>query len=215
MRVWRVPVALIVLSAIPFAASIWRVIDVATGSPGPETERFFIAPIPILIHAISASLFAVLGAFQFSKGVRARWPRWHRLAGRVLAVAGIASALSGLWMTVAGLIPAHMQTPLLYVVRLIVGAAMAAGIGLAWKAALRRDFRTHEVWMLRAYALGVAAGTQAVVLAPWTLLVGVPSPLVKDVLMTAAWLLNIIVAEWLIARQAPVSAHAITGSVVK
>jgi uncharacterized membrane protein len=46
-----------------------------------------------------AAVDATLGAFQFSSRVRRRRPGWHRMAGRVLVVLGLAVAFSALWMT--------------------------------------------------------------------------------------------------------------------
>ena len=50
---------------------------------------------------------------------------------------------------------------------LVVGAAMVASIVIAWSSILRRNVPRHEAFMIRAYALGQGAGTQALVLGPW------------------------------------------------
>jgi hypothetical protein len=71
----------------------------------------------------------------------------------------------------------------------------------------RRDFVRHSVWMTRAYALAVAAGTQALVIAPWILLVGPPSELIRALLMGLAWVINLAVAEYVIYRRAQPSAR--------
>ena len=51
--------------------------------------------------------------------------------------------------------------PLLYVFRLVFGTAMAASIVDGFLAVRRRDIRAHRAWMIRAYAIGLGAGTQA------------------------------------------------------
>jgi hypothetical protein len=86
-------------------------------------------------------------------------------------------------------------------VRLIVGAAMVAAIIIGWSSILRRDVAGHEAWMIRAYALGQGAGTQVLLLGPWMMLSGVSEGLTRDVLMTVAWVLNWLVAEWIIRRR--------------
>ena len=48
----------------------------------------------------------------------------------------------------------------LYGLRLLVGAAMVAEIWLGLNAIRQRRFADHGAWMLRAYALGMGAGTQ-------------------------------------------------------
>ena len=199
---WPVPTALLVLTAIPFAAGVVRLIGLAGGATiTPDNARFFAAPLPVVIHILSVSLFCIVGAFQFAPGFRRRRPTWHRMAGRVLVVAGLASGLSGLWMTQFYPLPPHLQGPLLYGVRIGVGSGMVASIALSWAAILRRDIAEHRAWMIRGYAIGQGAGTQALIMLPWALLLGEPSWLTRDVLMTAAWVINLIVAEWIIRRQ--------------
>jgi hypothetical protein len=110
-------------------------------------------------------------------------------------------------MTARYAIPAALQGPFLYTARLLVGAAMAVAILLAWSSIFRRDFVRHGAWMIRAYALAQGAGTQVLVLSSWMVLSGEAVGLTRDVLMTAAWVLNLAVAEWLIrARQRRASA---------
>lgn len=56
--------------------------------------------------------------------------------------------------------------------------------------------------MIRAYALGQGAGTQLLILGPWTLLGGEPSGVTRDLLMSVGWAINVVVAEWIIRRSA-------------
>jgi hypothetical protein len=101
-------------------------------------------------------------------------------------------------MTTMYPIPPELQGDLLYGVRLLVGTAMAVSIVLAVTAAMRRDTAKHRAWMIRGYALGLGAGMQVVVLLPWMLLIGTPSVLQRDVLMSLAWLINLFIAETVI-----------------
>jgi hypothetical protein len=86
--------------------------------------------------------------------------------------------------------------------RLVFGSGMAASIGMGLFAIRRRNFVGHGAWMTRAYAIGVAAGTQALVSIPWLLLVGPTNEVSRAVLMGAAWLINLAVAEYAIYRRA-------------
>ena len=52
--------------------------------------------------------------------------------------------------------------------------------------------------MIRAYALGQGAGTQVLVLLPWMLVSGESGGLTRDLLMTLAWTINVVVAESII-----------------
>lgn len=199
-RDFVVPVMLLVLSAVPMIGGIARL-----GSlDSPETledVRFHAAPVPVVLHLLSAAVYALLGAFQFSSGFRRRWPVWHRRAGKLIAVCGLLVSLTGIWMTALYRIPQSLQGPILYSVRLIVGVAMAGAIVLAWLSIRRRQVAEHEAWMIRAYALAQGAGTQAVIFVPLMVASGEVIGLARDLLMTLAWAINVVGAEWIIRRR--------------
>jgi len=202
-RGWLIPAALIILSFIPVVAGGVRMAELSSGAPiTPDNARFFAAPVPVLVHIVSVSVYAVLGAFQFAPGLRRRRIGWHRAAGRLLVPLGLAAALSGLWMTVFYPRPADVGD-LVTAFRLVFGTAMAASIVLGFAAIRRRDIARHRAWMIRGYAIGLGAGTQAFTQLPWILAVGPLDKSSKAMLMLAGWLINIAVAEWVIRRQQP------------
>lgn len=201
---WKMPLALLAISAIPLAAGIARLAGLASGLDGSaDNARFVAAPSPVILHILSASLFSILGALQFSSGLRQLSPTWHRVSGRIVLASGILVALSGLWLTVMYPIPPELQGGLLYGVRVFVGLAMLLSIYCAVAAVARRDIATHRAWMIRAFALGQGAGMQVVVLLPWMLLIGKPGMLHRDMLMSLAWLINLLVAEMAIQMGSP------------
>jgi hypothetical protein len=195
---WRVPLALVVLSLIPVIAGSLRLLDIAGGPQLlPTNPRIDASPAPVVVHVLAAALYALLGAFQFSARLRRRRPGWHRKSGRILVGAGLLVAGSGLWMTLF-----YAGAPggdLLWGIRLVVGSAMAAFIVLGFTAIRRRDISTHRAWMVRAYALAVGAGTQV-----FTQGVGealfVISDLSTAVSVGSGWVINAVVAEWVIWR---------------
>jgi len=201
---WLIPSGLIALAFIPVVAGSIRLTLLANvlndGGPlTPDNARFFAAPIPVVLHIASVTLYCLLGAFQFAPGFRRRRPEWHRAAGRALVVAGLAAALTGLWMVMSyAIVPA--DSPLLHAFRLFFGSAMALSIVLGTLAIRRRDVVRHQDWMRRAYAIGLGAGTQALTQLPLLLLFGTPNELTLALMMGAAWVVNIAVAEWLIRR---------------
>jgi len=198
---WRVPAAFILLCAIPFAAGAYRLVTLATGAEiTPENARFFGAPLPVVLHIICAVLFIVLGALQFVASFRRRHPVWHRRAGRVAVVSGLVVASSALWMTLFYALPAQ-DGVLLYGFRLLFGSLMAVSLVLAYVAIRSRQIPRHRAWMMRAYAIGLGAGTQALILAFGEIGFGKPTVLARALLMAAAWVINLAVAEWIIRRQ--------------
>jgi uncharacterized membrane protein len=197
------PAGLILLGLIPALAGVARLVGLATGgSLMPDHARFSAHPLATGLHVVSAPLYCILGALQFSPALRDHATSWHRRAGRVLAPAGIAAALSGMWLTFA-LTPALHDSVALRLMRVGVGSAMVASIALGVIAIRARNVAAHRRWMTRAYALGIAAGTQAFVLIPQLLLGVVETDTSYAVSMAAGWLINWAVAEWAIARSAP------------
>src|SRR3954466_7830032 len=87
---WLLPTALLVLSAIPLIAGAFRLTELAGGAQiTPANARFFASPLPVVLHIVSACVYALLGAFQFSTRFRRSRPGWHRVSGRLLVVCGL------------------------------------------------------------------------------------------------------------------------------
>lgn len=197
-RDWWIPASLLLLAVVPSAGGVFRLVDLSGGRTA-ENARFFDLPAPILVHIFGATTFLVLGALQLWPSFRRRRPAWHRWSGRVLVPAGVAGGLSGMWMAAFSDVPVHDNAALMWL-RLLFGSVMVAGLVLALVAIRRRDVRTHQRWMARAYAVGQGAGTQALFLGPYVALVGQPSGNPKAVVMGAAWVVNLALAEWLVRR---------------
>jgi hypothetical protein len=204
---WKIPALLLALSIVPLLGGIARLTNMSASAITPDNARYVASPTPIVVHVVAATLFSLLGAFQFSRGFRLRWQGFHRRAGRVLVVAGLIAGLTGVWMTLAYAIPVPMQGPILRGVRVIVGVAMVASIVIAWASIMRRNVARHEAFMIRAYAIGQGAGTQVVVLGPWMVITGNSTGLTRDLLMALSWAINIAVAELIVwaRRRRPAS----------
>ncbi|MBD3923267.1 DUF2306 domain-containing protein [Nocardioides cavernae] len=198
---WAIPVALFALCFVPVMSGSLRLVQLAGGPEiMPADDRWAGWPVALVVHIVGAAVFALVGAFQLVAGIRRRHPRWHRRAGRVLAVAGLMVAGSALWLTLF-YDPQPGTGPLLFVLRLVVASAMVGCLVVGVAAARRRDFATHRAWMIRAYALAVAAGTQVFTQGFGEAVVG-DGELRGDLLKAAGWAINLAVAEWVIRRPA-------------
>jgi uncharacterized membrane protein len=196
-----VPAALVALALVPILAGAARLAELAGGAElTPHNARFFASPLPVALHVLSASVYCVLGAFQFVPDFRRRRPGWHRVAGRLLVACGLVAGLSGLWMTL--FYPrAEGDGELLDGLRLLFGSAMVLSLVLGLAAILRRDVGGHRAWTIRGYAIGLGAGTQVLVSVPWFLIIGTPGELARALLLGAGWVINLAVAERVIRRQ--------------
>lgn len=195
-----VPFALIALVVVPAVAGSLRVVELL-GGPAvlPANPRLNTSPLPVLVHIVSALSYAVLGAFQFSTALRRRRLGWHRAAGRVLVVLGLAVAASALWMTL--FFPRQPGTgELTYLSRLAFASGLALCLVRGVTAVRRGDLPHHRAWMTRAYALALGAGTQVFTLSIGKAAFGADQLLVNDMFMVAAWVVNLAVAEMVIRR---------------
>jgi uncharacterized membrane protein len=192
---------LLALALIPVLGGTGRLVELLGGPEVlPTDTRFAESPVPLVLHIVASVVYAVLGAFQFSARLRRRHPGWHRRAGRLLVVLGLAVAFSGLWMTLA--YPQKEGTgDILWVTRLLVSSGMGASVILGLVAVRRRDIAHHQAWMTRAYALALGAGTQAFTVGFGEAWFG--AGIVRtDLMMAAAWAVNLAVAEGVIRRRA-------------
>lgn len=198
-RSWPLVAALVAISTVPVISGTLRLIEVA-GGPAvmPANERYGTFPLPLVLHIVSAIVFALGGIGLLLPRFRRRYPAWHRRTGRVLVPAGLVAATSGLAMTLFYQAQPN-SGPMLYAFRLVFGSAMAASLVLGLAAIRQRDVAAHRAWMIRAYAIGLAAGTQALTdgVAQAFLGTGV---VVSDLAKGSAWVINLGVAELAIRR---------------
>ena len=100
-------------------------------------------------HITSGPMSLVLGTVLLSGSIRQRYPRWHRLLGRVQAInVLILVAPSGLWMS------RHAESGFVAgfgfgTLSIMTGLCVALG----WRAAVLRRFASHQRWMERCFAL--------------------------------------------------------------
>lgn len=90
---------------------------------------------------------------------------------------------------------------LLYLFRLVFASGMAACLALGFAAIRRRDIDAHRAWMVRAYAISLAAGTQAFTEGIGGALFGT-GELHGDLAKGAGWVINLAIAEWAMRRPA-------------
>jgi uncharacterized membrane protein len=166
----------------------------------PADARFTGFPAALVVHIVGALVYALVGAFQFVPRFRRRHLVWHRRGGRVLAVAGLLVAGSALWLTL--FYPPQPGTgDLLYVLRLVAGSALIACLILGVTSVRRHDVPAHRAWMIRAYAIALAAGTQAFTIGIGGAVFGTGG-VRGDLASGAGWVINLAVAEWVVRRPA-------------
>jgi uncharacterized membrane protein len=198
---WLVPAALVLLALVPVTSGVFRVLELGTGATiTPQNQRFFAVPLPIIVHSLGGIVFLILGAFQFAPRLRRQKPGWHKMAGRLLIPSGLVVALSGMWMAHFNALPEY-DGVLVYATRMLASGWMVLTVVPATVAIYRRDFTNHGVWMTRFYAIGSGGNTQVFTAAP--LFLFFPeylNDLNRAISLGAGWVINLVVAEWVIRR---------------
>ena len=189
---------LVFFSALPLSFGVLRLMQLAGLSDVMPPASA--SAIPLVSHIVGALAYMLLGATQFSPAIRRRWPAWHRLAGRLALVGAALVVVSALCLTFAYATPSFGGL-VLAGLRVAVASAIALSIGLGLAAVRKGQIARHREWMIRAYALGIGAATQMLVLMVAEMISGgVPTELNRALLMGLAWGINLMVAEWSIRR---------------
>lgn len=152
-------------------------------------ELFAQRALPAWGHFVGGGTALLVGAFQFVTRLRNRWPGLHRWMGRGYAVAVGVAGCSAL-----ALAP-HAMT----------GGFAAAGfgsLGICWLATTalavvairRRRIAVHRNWMIRSYALTLAAVTLRIYLMS-SQLAGISFAVAYPAIAWLCWVLNLLLAE--------------------
>lgn len=145
-----------------------------------------------LTHFLAGSLVIVIGALQLSKWLRQRNLALHRWLGRVYVI-GV--GFGG----IAGLVMAFNSTggP---VTHLGFGMLAVLWLGTTAKAYLSiraGNIKEHRAWMLRSYALTLAAVTLRLYL-PLFDLFGIPFEQAYLAIAWLCWVPNLLITEWVV-----------------
>lgn len=147
----------------------------------------------ILTHIFCSALAMLIGPWQFVGAIRARRPRLHRTLGRAyLGLGVLPGGVAGLYMALYafGGAVSHVGFALLALLWLLTGAR-------AYQAARARDFRAHGEWMVRNFALTLAALTLRIQLGLGGA-AGLAFESTYPLLAWTSWIPNVLVAEWLV-----------------
>jgi hypothetical protein len=165
--------------------------------PSNVKANAFPSPLGLYIH-IAASAFALLiGPWQFRRSLRMRLPHVHRWMGRTYVAACVVGGAAG-----ASIAMFSQAGPVAGTGFLTLAIAWVITTLLAWKAALQRRYVDHERWMIRSFALTLAAVTLRIYL---------PIGIAMDhgdfytpyrAIAWLCWVPNLLVAElWLRSRR--------------
>jgi uncharacterized membrane protein len=114
-------------------------------------------PVWLFAHRWAGFLYPVLGLLQFTPQLRRRWPRVHRITGR-LFVFNTLVLCSGLALLPPGSNAVYVAT------RFLEGAFIAASSMVAVSFAIRGRTEAHRRWMTRSFSVGIGQGLVLLIL---------------------------------------------------
>jgi uncharacterized membrane protein len=158
-------------------------------------DRRTVVPVWLTAHLAGGLAALALGPWQLNQRLRNRVLDLHRWMGRSYVVAVVVGAVGAL-----GLAPLSQEGLVTH-----VGFGMLAVLWLiaTLQAYLRiraGDQLRHRQWMIRSYALTLAAVTLRVYLSLSQVL-GVPFGEAYQAIAWVCWVPNLVVAEWVILRR--------------
>ncbi|MER7761121.1 DUF2306 domain-containing protein [Streptomyces sp. NPDC097619] len=155
-----------------------------------EQRAVYLAHLaPLLLHIGGGTAALLLGPWQFVVRLRTRHPVLHRITGYAYLLSVTATAVGGLVLVPEALVPPIAPLGFAFLDVLLVVTTVAAV-----HTARRRRFDRHRVWMVRSYALILAAVT----LRLWLILFSALDVPFEESYASAAWtcwLINLLLAE--------------------
>ncbi|MBD9469382.1 DUF2306 domain-containing protein [Pseudoxanthomonas sp. PXM01] len=181
--------ALLAFAVAGYAIAISLVDDLRT----PLVRQLFaLRPGSAWGHFLGGAVAIAVGALQTHTTLRNRWPALHRWTGRVYVVAVAAGGLAALAMA--------PQASTGAVAAFGFGALAVCWLGttaLAVIAIRQRRIADHRDWMLRSYALTLAAVTLRLYL-PASQIAGISFLIAYPAIAWLCWVPNLLAAEWML-----------------
>lgn len=134
--------------------------------------------------------------WQFSQKLRARRLNLHRWMGRFYLLEVALGSVAGFGMALVSMhgLPTHLGFGFLAVLWFFTGLQ-------AYRKVRRGEIDAHRRWMIRNFALTLAAVTLRVELPFMLAVLHWPFPLSYITVSWLCWVPNVIVAEWMVRRR--------------
>ncbi|MEO0796796.1 MAG: DUF2306 domain-containing protein [Verrucomicrobiota bacterium] len=121
------------------------------------------------VHFAGGGIILILGCIQIMNGVRERWPRFHRITGRIYLLACLLTTLGGLtFIFTSGTIGG----PVMDVGFVGYGICMMVATVETARHAIKGRFDAHRAWALRLFALAIGSWLYRMYYGFWFLLFG-------------------------------------------
>jgi hypothetical protein len=102
-------------------------------------------------HVIFGTLALLVGPFQFSNQLRAKYLKWHRRSGYVYLTAVLFGGIAGLALSITSQVSLTYQWGLMF-----LAIAWLLTSGMAFFFISKRKITQHKEWMVRSYVVTFA-----------------------------------------------------------
>jgi uncharacterized membrane protein len=128
---------------------LWNNERFLVNADAPEWNRLNPVRWPLLPHGLGGATALGLGVLQFSSRLRRRYPRLHRVSGRLYIVGTFVAAPVAVWI-------AFVISPWFLIPFTIIQAITWALFTLvAYRCIRRGAVASHREWMIRSYAVAL------------------------------------------------------------
>jgi len=151
--------------------------------------------MPASVHFGIGGLVLIIGPYQFLPGLRSRWATLRRWMGRAYVSGCVFSGIAAFILasnTNAG--------PVVRTGFSQLAVVWISTTTMAFIEARNRNFREHRKWMIRSYALTLAAVTLRIYLPVSMFGFDMPYSVAYPIISFACWVPNAVVAEWFLRR---------------
>lgn len=195
-RGWWV-LLLLAIAVAGYALSFhWRGLPAFGREVRPSFERW---PWAIWLHMTFGAIAMVGGALNFRHALRRARPAVHRKIGEWYVLSCLVTGLAGGWLAVFAYGGLNNRLG-------FGGLALATLVttAMAYREARAKRFREHRRWMIRSYAMILAAMTLRFELPLLAASFGAFDPAYR-IVAWLCWVPNLLVAEWIVRRTPHVS----------
>jgi uncharacterized membrane protein len=168
----------------------YGVVVLAVGVPLPLRPSFDARPLCFQLHIACGGVSLVVGILQFSARLRRRFVQWHRRLGILYLVMVLISGSAGFLLSFS----AATGTTAAWGFRLLSVFWIVATC-LAYFNIVRLNIARHREWMIRSYALTLAAVSLRIELPIGLMATGGAFDVVYPVIAYACWIPNLVIAE--------------------
>ncbi len=158
------------------------------------THHFPDRTIAAAVHFGIGGFVLLIGPFQFLPRLRTNKPSLHRWTGRLYVAGCLASGVAALLLAPDAITGATAQAGFT-----LLALFWIATTSTALVKALQRRYAEHRRWMIRSYALTLAAVTLRIYL-PSSFVLDIPFETAYPIISFACWVPNALLAEWLLRK---------------